>query len=450
MNIAYITNLKESYLINLLSANFEKYSIFDSFEDFYSQNNEFSAILVKGFPKNEFLDFLKIIRKNDNYFLTPVFTKDKEYELACGNILNIEQSKEKIREIDFLSKELTSKENIDWKDRFLMYFYTRRGTILKPEINNKYDIFYHYPLAECFSDREDNFYYYLDALLEQNIINKTILVDKLFCCPYCFSAHLKFTDRCPHCNSINIKQEKFIHCFSCGFVAPEGKFEKNHRLICPSCNAKLKLIGEDYDRPLENGVCDDCGEFHIDSSIEITCIKCRKKFTSEDLTKRSIFEYGITDFGLNQIKYGTVNLTYLLVDNVNYVSHEYFNSMLNWFIQMSLRYNDEIFSLLALKVESSDGYVNYTLLSELSKILRNMLRDTDFGVRIDNKTLMFIYPKTNAKAVNLIKAKIEKLSESIKDEKFCLDIKIEYFTSTEENLQDESGSSLVSNLISKL
>ncbi|HJO95312.1 MAG TPA: hypothetical protein QF753_18080 [Victivallales bacterium] len=450
MNIAYITNLGESSLINLLSENFDEHVVFGSLKDFYIQSKKFSSILVQGFSNKEFLGFLQVIRKDNNYFLTPVFSKEKEYELTCGNILNIEQCKEKIRVVDLLSKELTVKENLDWKDRFLMYLYTRKETILKPEIDDSHDIFYHYPLIEIFANEEDNYFYYLDSLAEQNVIQKTTLVDKLFCCPKCFSAHLKFTDCCPNCNSINIKQAKFIHCFSCGFVAPEEKFEKNSRFVCPSCNAKLKLIGEDYDRPLESGVCNDCEEYYIDSKIEVTCISEMVKLSSEDLIKRSIYEYKLTSFGLNQIKYGIVNLTYLIVDDSNYVSVEYFNSILSWFIQMNLRYQDEIFSMIAIKVMTLSEHINYTLLSELSKILRNMHRNTDFVVRIDNNIIVFIYPKVNSDGVNIIKTRLDEFSKSINNSQESLDIKIECFTSNKENVKDESANTLISNLISKL
>jgi hypothetical protein len=450
MNIAYIRKFKDSLLMNLLTENFEKYSVFESFDDFYSQDNKFSAIVVQGFSNTEFLDFSKRIRNNNNYFLTPVFTKEREYELVCGNILNIEETKEKIKIIKLLSEELTIKDDIDWKDRLLMYLYTRQDMVLEPEIDDRHDVYYHYPIIENFTDKEDDYFYYLDLLAEQNILEKSTLVDKLFCCPFCFSAHLKLTDRCPNCNSINIKQEKFIHCFSCGYVAPEAKFEKNSRFVCPSCNAKLKLIGEDYDRPLESGVCNDCGEYHIDSKIEITCITCRKEFSSEDLVKRNVYKYKLTTFGLNQIKYGTVNLTYLLVDNSNYINTEYFNLILDWFIQMNLRYKDDIFSMVVLKVVPASEYVDYTLLSELSKVLRGMQRNTDFGVRIDNNILMFIYPKIDVDGVEIIKSRFKGFSDNIHHNNKSLDLKIECFTSDSENIKNESARTLTSSLISKL
>ena len=73
MNIAYITNLGESSLINLLSENFDEHVVFGSLKDFYIQSKKFSSILVQGFSNKEFLGFLQVIRKDNNYFLCAPF-----------------------------------------------------------------------------------------------------------------------------------------------------------------------------------------------------------------------------------------------------------------------------------------------------------------------------------------------------------------------------------------
>jgi hypothetical protein len=311
-------------------------------------------------------------------------------------------------------------------------------------------MFYYYPLVDQFYDGQEDYSFWLEDMANQNIFSKIKLIDRLFCCPHCFSALMKFSEHCPNCGSINVRQEKFVHCFTCGHVAPESKFLKNDRLVCPSCKSKLKLIGEDYDRPLENGVCADCGDYHIDGKIKVFCLTCNKSFATEDLSKKFIYEYRLTEHGRNQIKFGTVSSADIIANELNYIVLNYFIFTLDWYIRMQKRYNDSYFSLLALKIVMDTEVSTYDLIIEFSKLLRSTFRTTDFCSKIDNNTFIILFSKADLAGANIVKTRIDSFINSIKLTRGKFNIKTEYFSSTQENIAEENGQQIIEKLINKL
>ncbi len=452
MNTVYITNKDNPFIVSLLKEFFDKISVFNSFADFSTQEEVFDSVIISSnFEKTKIEDFVKkTIRTSDKLFIVPIFLEDNGTFLSHENVVNLENIKEHIISVKNLYKEIEHHNYSSWENRILSYFYTRPDLSVCPKIDKNHDMFYYYPHVEQFYDGQEDYFYWMEEMATQKIFSKVKLVDRLFCCPYCFSALMKFSDHCPNCGSINIKQERFVHCFSCGYVSPESKFMKDERFVCPSCKSKLKLIGEDYDRPLENGVCMDCGNYHIDSTLQISCLSCSKIFTTEELSKKSVFEYKLTEYGRNQIKFDTVSSTNIIASELNYIALNYFIFTLNWSIQMQKRYIDSYFSLVALKIIMETEFSVYDLLVEFSKLLRSSFRTTDFCSKIDNNTFIFLFPKTGATGLNAIKTKIDTFLGSIKLSKGQFNIKTEYFSSTQENIAEENSQQILSNLTNKL
>lgn len=453
MNVAYINKGSEYNLTKLIEEHFQKCTPFDSEKTFLSQNSNFAAIVFQGPSQEEYFDFLKTIRKTEKYYITPVFFGENtaEIALADGNISNWNTVKEKAEQIHLAIRDLKETNTTDWKNKLLFYLYSRKDAVLKPISDWQKPIYFYYPLIETFYEGEETYFYWLDSLIEQNIITRNKLVDQLFCCPYCFSAHLKFTDHCPSCNSINIKQTEFLHCFSCGFIAPQEEFIKNDRLQCSRCNAKLKLVGEDYDRPLESGICLDCKNFHVESKIKVTCVSCNKTFNVDDLNKRAIYELILSDFGRNQIRFNSVDIVPFFIDKIKYVSLEYFYNILNWLIGIQIRYKEEMFSLLGLKLQFSSADINYEIVIGLAKHLRTILRATDFCTKSKDGIFWFIFPKTDVKGVEIIKSRIaEFLNKFQQTDVKALSINFKAFTSSQETVREESSKLLIAKLTSEL
>ncbi len=451
MTISYISKRKESTIVQALAEYFRTVKTFEALESFIPDDNEFNAIAVSvEFGREKIENFVKKLRRSDKNFLTPVFFENNGAFIFYETPISITELKEHAKTIELFYREIEHHNYISWENKILSYFYTRPSFTIAPKLNKYHEMYYYFPLVEQFYDGQEDYFYWLEEMANQNILSKVKLVDRLFCCPYCFSAMMKFSDHCPHCGSINIRNERFIHCFTCGHVSPESNFLKNERFVCPACKSKLKLIGEDYDRPLENGVCMDCGNYHIDSKLEVSCLTCNKSFTTEDLSKKFIYEYKLTEHGRNQVKFGTVSSTDLIVSDLNYIDLNYFSFTLDWSIKMQIRYKEEVFSLIALKLILDEQFSYYDLLLEFSKFLRSTFRTTDFSSKIDRDSFIFLYPKTDSEGLAIILTRINDFIKSIKLTKGKFTIKIESFTSTEKNVSEETAQQLVAKLANKL
>ena len=318
MNAFYISRRKESTITQVLSGYFKKVTTLGSLESFiHDREYEASTIVISmEFKKVNIENFVDKLRKSDKNFISPVFFENNGAFIFYETPVTIVELVELSKKVEFLYSEIEHHHYNSWENRILSYFYTRPNFTIAPKSDKYHEMFYYFPLVEQFHDGQEDYFYWLEEMSSQNILSKIKLIDRIFCCPYCFSALLKFSDHCPNCNSINIINVKFIHCFTCGYIAPESIFLKNERFVCPSCKSKLRLIGQDYDRPLENGVCNDCGNYHIDCKLEVTCLACNKTFMTEDLTKKLIYEYKLTEYGRNQIKFGTIDIATFIVSKL--------------------------------------------------------------------------------------------------------------------------------------
>ena len=447
MNIAYITPKLNHTLLGALSEALGEIIVFTSLEDFSATMQTPAALIIStSFGRGLLQPFINSTRRSGRLCLTPIILETNGAFDTYYKPLQIGEIESNIRQISELAAELEVHNYSSWENRILAYFYTRPNFKIIPELDKTKPMFYYYPLVEQFYDGAADYFFWLEEMVSQNILSKIKLVDRLFCCPACFSALLKFSDHCPNCGSINIRNEKFIHCFTCGHVAPESVFLKDPqlaRLVCPSCGTKLKLFGEDYDRPLENGVCQDCGVYHIESALSVECLSCNKTFSTDDLSKRQIFEYKLTDYGRNQVKFGTVNAVGLIVNDLNYMLIGNFSFMLDWMIAMQLRYKSETFGLVSLKIIANDSRSGYDLLLEFAQFLRTVVRNTDMCTKLDYNTFVFLLPKTDSAGLSIITGRITEFIKSLELKQGHFDSKINWFSSEIEDVGDISASQLL-------
>ncbi|HBM17165.1 MAG TPA: hypothetical protein DD381_12605 [Lentisphaeria bacterium] len=451
MNLVYIAPTKKDFVIKLLKDYFENVTCFDSIDDFQKSDNEFDVAVFSTLLGMEIIEsYIKVARQSDKIYVFPIFFEEDGNFLFYETPIAAAKLKEQVIAIKSLCTEIEHHHYSTWENRILAYFYTRPDFTIAPKLDKQKPMFYYYPLVEQFYDGQEDYFYWLEDMASQNILSKVKLVDRIFCCPYCFSALLKFSDHCPNCGSINIRNEKFIHCFTCGYVGPESKFLKNERFVCPSCKSKLKLIGQDYDRPLENGVCNDCGTYHIESKLKIECLTCHKSCSTEDLSKKLIYEYKLTEYGRNQIRFGTINSINLIVNELNYLEINHFIFNIDWYIKIQRRYPEDYFSLIALKFVLDETTSAYDLILEFSKMLRQLFRTTDLCSKLDINSLIFFFPKSDAQALQSIQNKIQTFLKNISLNKGKFDIKIASFSSTKENISDKSAEELIAAIAGQL
>ncbi len=243
------------------------------------------------------------IRESKDTFLLPVFTTED----SCESIVDLKykspQQLEKAYE-DFLSEknsiahseELEERVIKNWQARLLTYLYTRKGyKNLAPELNTSCKTFFVYPLVDIFAKNGLNKLDWINELKIDGILEVSKFVRAGFYCSSCTSARMTFSERCPDCKSENVSMSDFLHCYTCGTIEPEIEFLKNDNLQCPSCHTKLRHIGEDYDKPLESYLCNDCDAQFVESEPVSSCLDCEKVVTTDQLKKVKLYEYSLSD-----------------------------------------------------------------------------------------------------------------------------------------------------------
>lgn len=123
------------------------------------------------------------------------------------------------------------------------------------------------------------------------------LVDRIRSCRECNSSHINYVDVCSQCRSLEIARQPCLHCFICGHVDRQQHFSKGDGLRCPNCLTKLRHIGTDYDRPLENYQCHSCHNLFIDASVEARCLSCGHRHETDELRVREIRPFRLSEAG---------------------------------------------------------------------------------------------------------------------------------------------------------
>ena len=140
-------------------------------------------------------------------------------------------------------------------------------------------------------------WYVLNALVKRGYFDAREAVNELQICPGCEGGLLNFKHFCPNCESIDWHTEPFVRCFTCGDVGPVKEFMKHQELVCNRCQTVLKHIGIDYDKPLEDKICEKCQHRFFDPSTRFMCIACEKMGEPESLKTRKLYAFHLTKKG---------------------------------------------------------------------------------------------------------------------------------------------------------
>lgn len=424
-------------------------NVFSDVEDILAQDKTFNAIILNS-ESHQLQINIKTIRRSNHYFLTPIFLDSPIDSLTIvdGVLQNPREAKTQIEAIHALINQLNV-TCFDWKSKLLYFLFTRPKLTLRPYKDWLNPYYFYYPLIEYFTNEKVEYWQWINDLLKQNILNKSKLIDQLFCCRNCRSAHLHFSEHCPSCKSINIQATNFLHCFSCGLIAPQEEFVKGDRLICAKCNNQLRHIGDDYDRPLESGLCLDCNNYYMDTVLEVTCMICNKAYPTDNLTKNPIYEYTITEQGRNAILLNSLETLVTIFDRINCISSDYFFATLDWFLGMQRRYPEEVFSLVGMSLPFPSTDIASTFMQHFAEQLRQLVRTTDFVTRLNERCLWMLFPKTDQTKLAFIQSRIQGCIENAPDQ-LKKNIKLTYYSSSVSLAENESAFLLIAKLNTNL
>ncbi|MCM2681337.1 hypothetical protein [Echinimonas agarilytica] len=325
-------------------------------------------------------------------------------------------------------KELRTPEQPSLEDRLISYLFLSDERALMPIRELQASSVYHYPLLSLW-DNSDDQHLWTSLLVRNSVLQNEQLLDRLRLCQNCDSGLLNYVDTCPNCQSIDIRSESAIHCFTCGHIADQAQFIRQGALACPNCLTNLKHIGTDYDRPLENHRCNECDHFFIDGQVVAQCYSCGTSNPIERLKQRSIYALKLGESG--RIKARTGKANYLIPSAVGVaLPKEQFSWTLSWLNRLAERYSEQNIhteirsehSLLILNFSNLTSLIQLeselSLLNQLeafSDRLRNLLRTTDICCQYNEHILMIMLPHTGQAGMEVIQDKVIKIGEAQSD-----------------------------------
>lgn len=290
----------------------------------------------------------------------------------------------------------------DYEEKLLRWLFLRPEYIIEPLQDSQHPQVYTYPLLAFFQSDASRIRSWILSLQARSIFDTEKLADKIRLCAKCGSGHINFFDRCPNCKSIDIAEHDFLHCFTCGHVAPEEDFLTGNHLICPKCRAALRHIGTDYDRPMENQKCADCGNVFSDSEVVAGCFDCGTISQPGSLETARIYRYRLSDEGRISIRNGALRDLYAIFDKERFATRKHFEMSLEWIGDMYRRYGNPHYSMVHFTVQNVGDLVDtigrpdtVVLLEEFNRRLRAIMRETDIPVRIEEHRMAILMPSTS-------------------------------------------------------
>ena len=436
---------------------------FDSTEKLLETHHKFDAILIVSNIEEEITSTSALFRSKNH--LIPIFVatdQDKDSlkynSFIDGYYTNYEEFYAKSNSIIEISNALTEQDNSDQDNKILEFLLCRPDYIAMPVKNWRSRKIYNYPILDVFADKSTDTEQWMQTLHNRDLITQVELIDRIRECPYCGSGHLTFVDICPNCQSIDIVNVPFIHCFTCGNVEPQEKFISGDSLNCPRCHIHLRHIGVDYDRPLENHLCNSCGHIFEEPEVIANCAECGRKSKTEDLIVAEKSSFQLSEHGKVVTQHNNITDVVKILDNINYAHLPYFQFVTNWLISMYKRQNDMNFSVVGLNLDNMTQLITdmgkgkaSMILHGFAERLRELVRTTDICTRSSETHFWLLLPQTDSNGCEHFKKRLNEIKqESEQEGGETLSFTIESYSSDSDYNQDETAELVMASLSSRL
>jgi len=400
---------------------------------------------------------LSILRMQPAFQFNLIFTRDSNLVLGDGEIPD---DPDLLIPAFRLWRERMSTFNRGqsperFEERVLAWLWTRPSERLEPTLNSDAREIYRYPLLEVMAAEEPvNAMLWLNLMTEQEWLERGELLDRIRLCNRCNSGRLNYVDVCPDCQALDIAKQPSLHCFTCGHVAPQEHFLKNSLMICPNCLSRLRHIGSDYDRPLENFRCLSCQNFFIDADVEARCLECGEHHEPNELKIREIRPYQLSEHGRLRCRQGFSDQSVAeAFGRLNLIPGTSFRTLLNWEIQQARRYKSmQPCSLLLMRMEALEELTGYTeglaIVDSLVDRIQEAIRDTDRCTRTREDLLWFLLPHTDRQGREVLRSRLSELSGLYQTQQshWHKEIRLAGYTLPEDLLNQEDGDLLMARL----
>lgn len=320
---------------------------------------------------------------------------------------------------------------------------------------------YRYPLLEVLAEEETvNDFVWLQLMAQQGWLQAGELVDRLRLCSRCGSGRLNYVDVCPECGDLDIARQPSLHCFTCGHVGPQALFVKDGLLLCPNCLTRLRHIGSDYDRPMENYACHHCQAFFVDARIEARCLDCCEVQAPDRLRVREVRHYRLTEAGRLRCRQGLGDggAEELELARFNLLGIKSFTGLLNWQIELVRRYGGPSFSLLGVRLRNLTETLGalgdlraHALIDALVERLLETMRETDRCTRASEELFWLLLPHTDAAGLASLRQRLSRSSGLFAESAaHGIDLRTVGFTAPQDLLEGEGGPLLLARLAGEL
>lgn len=436
------------------------WSQFTSVADF--QNETTADVIVLDLPENKTDRALTELRKDRRYQFTLIYTgiqQGRSQSLGDGQLPLTADDIEK--NYAQLMKRLATfnrgRRPERLEERVMAWLWTRPHASITVERDATLAHVYGYPLIHAFaSDDPVNEILWLRLMAEQGLLASGELIDRIRLCSKCNSARLNYVDVCPECKDLDIAKQPALHCFTCGHVAPQEHFIKDGLMLCPNCLTRLRHIGSDYDRPLENLSCRGCQASFIDPEVQARCLDCNHSHQPHELRVREIRNYSMTEKARLRCRQGfSEEISNEYFGRLNLISFNDFTNLLDWQIQQFRRYQGTPeSSLLALHftdleraLSSPEGQAG---LDSLIERVKETIRDTDRCSRSREDLLWILLPHTDQKGVKVLEQRLSALMHLLDTKDGKVDLRMAACTLPNSLLTDENAQLLMGRLAGEI
>lgn len=305
----------------------------------------------------------------------------------------------------------------DEDSRFLAYLYVRPDLSIEPRLDLHRTAYYRYPLFDLFAPPSTDGNTWGEDLRRRGLLENVKLIDRLRKCTGCGGSHLNYIDVCTECHAIDIGENIFLHCHTCGHVAPQESFMTRNGMTCGKCASKFRHIGVDYDRALECFGCNVCSARFIEPEIEARCLQCGVRSATSELPERRIHSLRATDAAKLAARHGAATAAPATHDTQRNLTSSFFEQTLNWMLQLRQRHDDVQFGIAAVRVANFDALVAsmtpvaaLRLVDAFARRLREAVRSTDLIMRAGEHAWFILSPQTDRAGLLGLMQSIESLA----------------------------------------
>ncbi len=319
------------------------------------------------------------------------------------------------------------------------YLFSRKNKQITHKITCKNPYGFSYPLVEALSHEgsANEHWYVLNALVKREYLRAVDIENEIQVCPKCEGGLLNFKNCCPNCDSVDLHIEPFVHCFSCGNIGPVKEFMRHQELVCSRCQTALKHIGIDYDKPIEDKICEKCQHRFFEPNTLSVCLVCKNTGKPEGLRTRKLNSFSLTrkgeEFAKNQLQKLALDLGAFF----ELINFNLWELIVQWQMRVAQRHSEVEFVAGVIFVENINELIDEIgfLKTEQQLVLfyenaRSLFRKTDL-ISVQDDKLFCLLTMTNLTHISVIQERIEDFDKNAVPDAPALSIKFGFLSSAE-------------------